>query len=152
MRTKFLMIALFVALSWTASAQQYRTAGGLMIDIGDGTTLVGPTVKHFFTGENAIAGSLLFGNNFTVLSAEYSYNKPIQGAEGLNWNIGVGPQLGFGGGDTHLYIRPALGLEFKIPSAPLALGFDWRPLWHVDHGSNFIAGRFGLTFKYVFSN
>jgi hypothetical protein len=139
MRTKFLMIALFVALSWTASAQQYRTAGGLMIDIGDGTTLVGPTVKHFFTGENAIAGSLLFGNNFTVLSAEYSYNKPIQGAEGLNWNIGVGPQL-------------ALGLEFKIPSAPLALGFDWRPLWHVDHGSNFTAGRFGLTFKYVFSN
>lgn len=152
MRTKILMIALFVALSWTASAQQYRTAGGLMIDIGDGSTFVGPTVKHFFSEENAIAGSLLFGNNSTVLSAEYSYNKPIQGAEGLFWNIGVGPQLGFFSGDTHLFIRPALGLEFKIPSAPLALGFDWRPLWHVDHGSNFTAGRFGLSFKYVFSN
>lgn len=150
MRTKFIMIALFVAISWTASAQQYRTAAGLFIDAGNGTTFVGPTIKHFFTGSDAIAGSVLFGNNFTLLGAEYSYNQAIAGANGLNWHIGVGPQVGFGNDHTHLLIRPATGLEFKIPSAPLALGFDWRPMWQVNHGSHFEAGRFGLSFKYVF--
>lgn len=151
MKTKFMMIALFVALSFTASAQQYRTAAGLFIDVGDGSTWVGPTIKHYFSAENAIAGSVLFGNSWTVLSAEYSYNKPIAGANGLNWHVGVGPQLGLGNGHTQLYIRPATGLEFKIPSAPLALGFDWRPLWYVGDHSQFIAGRFGLSFKYTFN-
>lgn len=152
MKVRLSMIALFVAISFAATAQSpYRTAGGLFIDVGDGSTLVGPTIKHFFTGENAIAGSVLFGNNSTFLSAEYSYNKPIAGAEGLYWNVGVGPQLGFWSGETFLYVRPAAGLEFKIPSAPLALSFDWRPMWYLGNNSNFNAGRFGLSFKYAFN-
>src|SRR5690554_3538871 len=132
MKTRFIILALFAALSWTSvSAQQYRTAAGLFIDVGDGSTLVGPTIKHFFNPTNAIAGSVLFGNNFTMLSAEWSHNQPLAGANGLSWHIGVGPQLGLSSGHTSLYIRPATGLEFKIPTAPLALGFDWRPLWYV---------------------
>jgi len=151
MRTKFLLIALFVGFAWQASAQSpYRTAAGLFIDVGDGFSLVGPKIKHFFTGNDAIAGSLLFRDHYTALAAEYSYNKAFPDAKGLYWNVGVGPQLNFVNDHTHLAVRPFAGLEFKIPSAPLAFGFDWRPWWRVTDGSHFTPGRFGLAFKYTF--
>lgn len=147
-----LMIVLGATLSWTASAQSpYRTAAGLFIDVGDGWSTVGPHIKHFFSGNDALTGLLLFGNNFTSLGAEYSYNKSIVGANGLYWNLGVGPQVGFSNNHTSLAIRPSAGLEFKIPSAPLAFGFDWRPWWRVTDGSHFTPGRFGLSFKYTFN-
>lgn len=146
------MIALLVSLSFAAVAQSpYRTAAGLFIDVGDGWTLVGPRIKHFFGSNDAIAGSLLFAGNYTYISGEYSYNKPIEGANGLYWNLGVGPQLAFGNSNTYLSIRPAAGLEFKLPTAPLAFGFDWRPWWTVTDGSHFTPGRFGLSFKYTFN-
>lgn len=152
MRTKLLMIALFVSLSFAAVAQSpYRTAAGLFIDVGDGRTLVGPHIKHFYSPNDAIAGSLLFAGNHTYISGEYSYNKSLEGARGLYWNVGVGPQIAFGKNRTSLAIRPAVGLEFKVPTAPLAFGFDWRPWWTVTDGSHFTPGRFGLSFKYTFS-
>lgn len=137
---------------------QYRTSLGLGIDLGDGPTLVGPQIKHFFDGANAGNAQVLFGDNVTVLGVDYSYNQAIAGANGLNWYVGVGPQLAFidrGGwwndGDdrTFFALRPAAGLEFKIPSAPLAFHFDWKPWWNLSNNSNFEAARFTLGFKFT---
>jgi len=156
MKTRALIFSLFLILNvLTASkvnAQNgapYNTAFGLFLDLGNGGTYVGPHVKHFFTANDAGQAMVLFGDGLTILGAEYSYNQAIPNASGLMWNIGVGPQVLFSDGETGFAIRPQVGLEFKVPQAPISVGFDWRPYWLVSPDSEFEAGRFGLTFKYT---
>ena len=142
------------------NAQNYNNALGVVVDLGDGATLVGPQYKHSFDGKNAGNLQVMFGDNITVLGADYTYNQAFSGTNGLGWYVGVGPQLSFvdygndyhGDADkTYFAIRPQVGLEYKIPSAPLALHFDWKPWWNLTNDSNFEAGRFSLGFKYVYN-
>ncbi|PRD44149.1 MULTISPECIES: hypothetical protein [Sphingobacterium] len=157
-----LLAASFLAIGTNeVNAQaRYRTALGLGIDLGDGPTLVGPQIKHFFDGANAGNAQVLFGDDVTVLGVDYSYNQAIAGTNGLNWYVGVGPQLAFIDGGrwwyddrnddrTYFALRPAAGLEFKIPSAPLAFHFDWKPWWNLSNRSNFEPARFTLGFKFT---
>lgn len=147
-------ITLFGMLSISnVQAQSYRTSLGLNIDLGDGGTYVGPQVKHFFNKNSALDGQLLFGKGISAsIGVNYTYNEPIPGARGLAWYVGIGPNISFpkGGGNALFALRPQVGLEFKIPSAPLAMHFDWKPLWNLSQESNFIAGRFSIGFKYAF--
>ena len=152
--TRFgLFILLFLAAAcWTvnASAQSgYKTAAGLFLDLGNGGTYVGPSVKHFFDDNDAVQGMVLFGNHVTAIGVEYSYNKLIPNGGGFIWNIGAGPQVAFSSGTTAFLLRPQAGVEYKVPGAPIDLGFDWRPWWQLTQGSSFEAGRFGLRFDYV---
>lgn len=163
MKNKFtlpamLILALNLLIANTASAQKvsgttYNTGLGIRLDLGNGATFVGPAVKHFFTPTNAGEFSVLFGNHTTLIGAEYSYNAAIANAGGLMWNAGFGPQValysGDYGGGSDVFIRPFAGLEFKVPGAPLDLGFDWRPIIQLTHGSDFEAGRFGLAFRFA---
>ena len=156
------LIVVFHAEDSDAQAR-YRTALGLGIDLGDGPTLVGPQVKYFFDGTNAGNAQVLFGDDITVLGVDYSYNQAINGANGLNWYVGVGPQLAFidhghwwpgygnhhDGNETFFALRPAVGLEFTIPSAPLAFHFDWKPWWNLSNNSHFEPARFTLGFKFT---
>lgn len=158
MRNRFLSLLtvfLFVFLAQESKAQ-YRNALGLGIDLGDGRTLVGPQLKHFFNAKDAANVQVLFADNHVLLGADYSYNQAISGARGLNWYIGVGPQLSFidrgpFGNKTYFAIRPALGLEYKVPSAPLAFHFDWKPWWNLTDESDFEPSRFSIGFKYTFN-
>ncbi|RKO70037.1 hypothetical protein D7322_19410 [Sphingobacterium puteale] len=162
------LFTLVFAINQQANAQTpYRTALGLGIDVGDGPTLYGPQIKHNFGGNDAGNAQVLFGDNITVVGVDYSYNQRISGTRGLSWYVGVGPQVSFvdygkwhgywdddyhwkdGDTETFFAIRPALGLEFRIPSAPLAMHFDWKPWWNLSHGSNFEPSRFSLGFKFV---
>jgi len=151
----YAVTALLLSVVGQQAHAQYRNALGLGIDLGDGATFVGPQLKHFFTSRDAGNVQVLFADNNVLLGADYSYNSPIQGANGLNWYVGVGPQLNFvdyGPEDkTYVAIRPALGLEYKIPTAPIAFHFDWKPWWNLTNDSNFEAGRFSIGFKYAFN-
>ncbi|AJW64095.1 hypothetical protein BAZ12_07405 [Elizabethkingia miricola] len=148
---KSLFAVVFLAIGATqAKAQIYKTSLGLSVDFGDGSTLVGPAVKHFFDGNNAGQAEVVFGNHVTMLQAMYSYNKGISGAKGLNWYLGIGPALGFvKGGDTQFAIRPMAGLEYKINGAPIAFSFDWRPAFWLSNGGDSNVGRFGFGFKFT---
>lgn len=134
-----------------ASGSSYRTAAGLRVDLGDGSTGVGFNVKHHFTQTGAVDASLLFFEGDVVgLEAEYEYTAPIQNAPGLKWYAGLGPQILFGDNDTGIAIRPVAGLEYKIPNVPLNFGFDWRPMFLVSPDTDTQAARFGLSFRYAF--
>lgn len=152
---KLLAIASFAAATLfgisDAQAQTYKTGAGLLIDAGDGATLVGPHVKHFFSGHNAGEFSVLFGGDATTVQALYQYNAPFKGASGLMWYLGVGPAVSFGDGDSVFSIVPVAGLDYKISGAPLDLSFDWRPrLGFYDGDSDFAAGRFGIGLRFTF--
>ena len=153
MKKTLLSLAAAAALAFgvnEAKAQTpYRTAIGLGIDLGDGQTLFGPQVKHSFGGANAGQAQVLFGDGLTVVGVDYNYNRPFSGAGGLGWYLGVGPQIGFWDGGSAFAIRPQAGLEYKIPSTPIGIHFDWKPWWNLSHNSNFEAGRFSLGFKFI---
>lgn len=152
MKKIFLLAVAAIALSFTqASAQNYKNALGLGLDFGDGMTFVGPSFKHFFNANNAIQPEILFGNDVTLINALWAYHKPIQGAAGLQWNLGVGPALYLYDGGSTFGIKPTAGLDYKIAGAPLSLAFDWRPTIYLgDYDSDFQAGRFGLGFRFTF--
>ena len=146
-------LALILGLSQKAAAQRgsrYDNGAGLFVDFGNGGTYVGPHLKHYFDANNAGQAMIIFGSGNTIVGVEYSYNKTIPNANGLKWNLGFGPQIGFGHGTSDFYIRPIAGLEYKIPQVPIAFGLDWRPAWTVTHGSSFEAARFGFAFKFTF--
>lgn len=134
----------------TSVAQSYRTGAGVFVDFGDGRTYAGPHIKHFFSAQNAGQAMVLFAENRTLIGAEYSYNDQIAGANGLSWFVGIGPQAVIRQENSYFLIRPATGLEFKIPGAPLATSFDWRPMWRLNRGSHFEPARFGFAFKFTF--
>ncbi|NOJ75209.1 hypothetical protein [Empedobacter stercoris] len=153
---KVLLVAVMALGISQVNAQNYKNALGVVVDLGDGETLVGPQFKHSFDGKNAGNVQVMFGDHVTVLGADYTYNQPFSGTNGLGWYVGVGPQLSFVDGGkfedkTYFAIRPQAGLEYKIPSAPLAFHFDWKPWWNLTNESDFEAGRFSLGFKYTFN-
>lgn len=148
---RVLLAAVFATGAFTAvQAQSYKTGLGINIDLGDGGTYVGPQLKHFFNKNSAGTAQVLFGNDVTVLGFEYTYNKSIPGARGLSWYAGIGPHIALYDGGSTFALRPQVGLEFKIPAAPLAMSFDWKPWWQLSNGSDFEPGRFSLGFKYTF--
>ena len=143
--------ALLAVSANSVKAQDYKTAAGLAIDFGDGSTLVGPHIKHFFNANGAIEGDVLFGRGATFIQALYLYHGDIKGANGLRWNVGVGPGVAIGDNNTNFLVRPNAGLDYKISGAPLGIGLDWRPAWQFfDGGNDFNAARFQLGFRYIF--
>ncbi len=139
----------------SASGSDYQTAIGLGIDVGDGGTLVGPSIKHFFTENSVGAGELLFGNHTVAVQAFYQYHREFDGAEGLRWFAGGGPSFQFysyrGFNQADIALVPMGGLDYKIPDVPLSFSFDWRPNLFLTHGSGINAARFGLGFRYAFN-
>jgi len=152
MKKIFLLAVAAMAFSFTqVSAQTYKTGLGLGIDFGDGATFVGPSLKHFFSANNAGQFEILFANKVTSLAALYEYHSPIAGATGLQWYAGLGPAVYLYKGGSTFAIKPMAGLDYKISGAPLSFTFDWRPtLFLGDYDSNFVPGRFGLGFRFTF--
>ncbi|MGC4129517.1 MAG: hypothetical protein QM564_08125 [Bergeyella sp.] len=154
MKNLFAGVALVMATIFgttNAQAQSYKTGAGLLVDFGDGTTLVGPHLKHFFSANNAGEFSVLFGGHTTTVQALYQYNKGFSGASGLMWYVGVGPAVSFYDGGSTFSVVPTAGLDYKISGAPLDLSFDWRPrMSFYDGDSDFAAGRFGLGLRFTF--
>jgi hypothetical protein len=155
MKKNFLLALVAVVITFSqASAQSYKNAIGLGLDFGSGSTLIGPSFKHKFNSNTAGQAELLFGDHSTRLQAFYQYHQAIDGASGLNWYIGGGPGLNFfsysGYDQTNFLLIPMAGLDFKIPSAPIAMSFDWRPTAWIGDNSDFEAGRFGFGFRFTF--
>ena len=155
MKKIFLLSVIAIVFAATNSfAQSYKNSIGLGLDFGDGSTLVGPSYKHFFTGKDAVQADLLFSDNTVWLGGYYQYHQPIEGASGLKWYLGLGPQLAFVDGYIENYtvvlLRPMAGLDYKIAKTPIALNLDWRPSAQLNHGSGFEAARFGLGFRFTF--
>ena len=148
-----LTLAFSAIISLSSKAQEYKTSVGVDIDFGDGVTLFGPSVKHFLGENTAIKGDVLFGSHYTMIQAAILYQKSFEGSSGLNWYLGGGPSIGLYSGGSDFFLRPMAGLEFKIPDAPVALSFDWRPMIYLGSGGDrFTAARFGLGFKYTLRN
>lgn len=134
----------------SAEGDTYRNAIGLGIDFGTGSTLVGPSFKHFFSENNVGKFEVLFGN-YVAIQAFYEYHKMIDGAPGLQWFAGIGAGVGLDENNSAFLLKPIGGLDYKIDGVPLSFSFDWRPTAFIGDNSDFEAGRFGLGFRFAFN-
>lgn len=128
----------------------YKLGAGILIDVGDGGTMVGPHAKYFFTANHAGEAAVLFGRGSTFVHGVYSYNSAFPGVNGLTWYVGAGPSVGFGSGMTLFTLMAPLGVEFVIPKAPIAISVDWRPRYFFIENETYLdASRFGLSLRYT---
>lgn len=151
MKKTLIAICAFFAFSFATQAQStYRTALGLGIDFGEGATLVGPSIKHFFNGPHAGMGEFTFGNHITSFTALYQYHGDISNANGLMWFAGIGPSIMFADSYSEFMLRPNAGLDYRITNTPLTFSFDWRPIISFEEYSDtFTPGRFGLGIRFA---
>ena len=155
MKKTLLSLAAVAALAFgaqEAKAQSpFRSAIGVVFD-GTTTDLWGVQYKQSFGGANMGQAQVMFDDHVVAVGADYQYARPFQGVNGLGWYAGVGAQLTFidvGDNITNVALRPQLGLEFKIPVAPIAFHADWKPDWRLNHDSDFDASTFSFGIKYT---
>ena len=142
---------------------QYTTAIG--IRAGETTGL---TFKKFTGASTALEG--IAGVWYRGVSATALYEKyiPAFDAANLSWYFGGGAHLAFKTGESTLnifgqrryYFRDGgmglgidgiFGLEYKMPSAPIAISFDFKPFIEFNtKGGGWISLDPGLQFKASF--
>lgn len=142
---RFLSLTLLMGLGvFTAQAQNigssYTTAIGIKGYAGAGG-VGGLNIKHFFNGNNAVEGSILFRQNFFAFEGIYEWHGSINGAPGLRWYAGPGAWLGATGNgkDNDLYMaaKGTLGLDYKISGAPVNVALDVNPHLRLTQNSDF---------------
>lgn len=145
-------VAILALGAQEAKAQSpQRAAIGVVFDgtVGD---LWGVQYKQSMGGANNGQAQIMFDDHVVAVGADYQYARPFSGTNGLGWYAGIGAQLSFidaGDSQTWVALRPQLGLEFKIPAAPIGLHADWKPDWRLNHGNDFDASTFSFGIKYT---
>jgi len=122
----------------------------------------GITYKHFLNSNHAVDGILNFqGNrNWSVLKVVglYEIHDQIEVAdyEGLLWYYGAGGGLGFYNNKVEdvtsvaFSLDGVLGLDFKVPTAPINISLDWKPMLELSPNPGLKFDGFGLSIRFAF--
>ena len=140
----FIISTLFVL---SAKAQDYKTALGVRLSSNDAVVNNSISFKHFLSGSTAIEALLSFGDP-VALGVLIEKHKPAAVA-GLSWFYGAGGYIGFGK-DKNLGAQGILGLDYKIPSAPINLSLDWKPELNLIEDVSFEPAAVGLSLRFTF--
>ena len=157
MKKNILSVAIVLLMAVSASAQNsadYRTAIGVKFYPG------AITLKHFVNEKAAIEGLGYFYNNGFRITGLYEFHFDIPDVNGLKWYVGPGAHLGFyntkyknnnniSDGGVAIGVDGVIGLDYKVPSAPINLSLDFQP--SIEFGDyNGYGGTFGgLSIRYV---
>jgi len=156
MKKLFLPLIAVAALTFATSEAQaqtpYKSALGIVFDGYDGSN-VGIQYKTALTNVSALQLQAAFRNHWVSFGADWQYEKAIPGADGLAWYAGVGAQVGIwsykGESSTGFGIRPQVGLEYKIPTIPIAMHLDYKPYLGLNNDTGFDGGGFTFGVKFV---
>jgi hypothetical protein len=158
--SSFLLLFMLL-ISKQSNAQDYKTAVGLKF----GGYENGPSIKFFPNNDVALEGVLGFRAHGVVITGLYEIHQEAFGVAGLKFYYGAGAHIGsegagvyqtFGGGNetynsAHVLfgVDGVLGLEYKIPQAPIAISLDLNPRAELATGPFFDIAP-GLGLKYAF--
>ncbi len=147
---KFLFVAVAAVLSVLPFAKSEAQNWGIGLRGGFD---YGLTVKKYMGG-NALDFMGHFHNNGVQVAGLYEWNHQLGSGftlyygAGLSlgaWEYGDSNEMGFG-----LGIDGIVGVEWKIPSVPLALSLDWKPSFEILPETDFYIKGFAFGVKYVF--
>ena len=164
------ILAAFIFASKTTIAQtnpsinttnSYQIAAGVKF----GGYENGLSGKYFFKENTAIEAILGFRNHGVVLTGLYEIHQVAFNVPALKFYYGFGAHIGGIGsgtyrrfnGDTYVYTNNqillgadgVIGLEYKIPNAPIAVSLDLNPRIELATGP-FMDIAPGLGIKYTF--
>ncbi|MDB5126060.1 hypothetical protein [Mucilaginibacter sp.] len=156
-----LVLTSFLLLSKRSDAQDYKTAVGLKF----GGYENGPSIKYFMNENTALEGILGIRNHGLVVTGLYEIHQPAFNTPKLKFYYGFGAHVGAVGSgvykrfgsddnyynDSHILLGAdaVLGLEYKLPDAPIALSLDLNPRLELATGPFFDLAP-GLGIKYTF--
>lgn len=166
---KIVTMIVFVAATFTMSAQEYKTGIGFRLDGFNS----GITIKHFTGSTTALEGIVGFGRHALTITGLYEKHQNFPNAEGLSWFYGGGAHVGFYPTDySYGYYRYynnknkvyyyndnyynstfslgadfILGLEYKFQNAPITIGLDAKPFVDIVPGFfGYFTGGFSFRF------
>jgi len=158
------VLAAFLLFGKQSNAQQadnYQTAIGLKF----GGYENGFSLKYFTNNSVALEGILGFRDHGVVITGLYEFHQEVFGLHELWFYYGAGAHIGAEGSGTYqtfdgsnqvytgghilLGVDGVLGLEYKIPEAPVAISLDVNPRAELATGPFFDIAP-GLGLKYVF--
>ena len=145
MKKTLILLAAILGFAVVASAQP-RAIG---VRAGYGGEL---SYQHGLGGNFAEFDLGWFSNGFDVVGI---YDFILGGSGDVNVYLGPGAQLGFynhvdGTTGLNVGIAGQLGVEWNIPSIPLQLSVDWRPVFFFLNNRGFGYDSVGLGIRYRF--
>ena len=164
-----LILAAFGLVTTKASAQSAPPASNNSYQIAAGLKFGGYengiSGKYFINDNTAIEGILGFRQKGVVVTGLYEIHQTAFNVPALKFYYGFGAHIGGIGagtyrrfnGDTQVYANNqiligadgVIGLEYKIPNAPIAVSLDLNPRIELATGP-FVDIAPGLGIKYTF--
>lgn len=145
---KVIGLLFFIIVTASAvSAQNYDWSLG--VRLGGTSGIAG---KFALPSGNAVEGILswnMFEDDTVMLTGLYEWIVPVINDD-FNFYYGVGAHLGTWNKDFAFGADVIVGLEYKIPSAPIAFSVDWMPGLNFTPDVGFFGNSFALTVKYCF--
>lgn len=165
---KYLILVLVVLFSGHEVFAQLSSPHAAGIRFGSAT---GFTYRHSLSDVNAFEGILSVQSNSRSsrlrLVGLYQYHQPLDlGTEGFSWYWGFGGSVGSYTGKAYtdangnrmdryselaLSVDGVAGIEYAIPTTPLAVSLDVKPYFDFLQSSSFkILDTFGFSIRYKF--
>lgn len=121
--TAAFIFSLLISMQAQDSGQSLGIRGGWGAEISYQRSLTGSTRLE---GDLGLYG---LGNNGFILTGVHQWLFEIQ--DGVNWYLGVGPQLGVLRSALGLGVAGQVGIEYNFPSVPIQVSLDYRPSWFI---------------------
>jgi hypothetical protein len=136
-----------VAQNNKTAKYNYKTAVGLKF------FPLGVSGKTFTNRKNAVELLGYFYDGFR-LTALYEYYVTLNEEGNLKFYFGGGGHLGFAnkenGGNAKLGLDGIVGLDYKLPTAPINISLDWQPSIGFGDNSSFIGNWGGVGVRFCF--
>lgn len=130
----------------TANSLDYKTAVGIKAWNGAGANL-----KTFINEKNAIEMVGFFYNRGTRITGLYEIHGDLNTEGNLKWYIGGGAHATIYKGYTGVGLDGVIGIDFKLPNAPLNFALDWQPAFELGSGTynGFYGNWGGFAIRYT---
>ncbi|OIR00692.1 hypothetical protein GALL_172170 [mine drainage metagenome] len=158
---KIIFAIAFISISAISFGQEINTGSSYQTAVGIKVYPGALDIKHFIKPKVAIEGLAYIWQYGFRTTGLYEIHGNINSVEGLKYYIGGGAHLGFYNTKWNLDypsrqsgldigVDGVLGLDYKIPGAPIDVSFDWQPSIDLIGYNNFESGWGGLAIRYTF--
>lgn len=149
MKKLFFTIALSIGVLF-AGAQDYNTAVGLSLG-GN----MGINVKQRVSRVSAIEAGVDYAfshdqvNFFAVWQYHFPLTDELSAYAGAGFNLGASHvNSSYWGSEFAFGLDPNIGIEYQFDSAPISIGFDYRPMINLTTCSSWSSAS--LKLRYIF--
>jgi hypothetical protein len=155
MKKLLIIISIMFVTTWV-NAQSYSTGIGIR-----GGSFSGLSVKHFFSGQDAVEGVVAIHHRGLLLTGLFQRHAMAFDAPGLNWYYGFGAHFGVyerrrtpwfpahrSGSFSTIGVLGVLGLEYMIQEIPFTVGVDLIPAFNIIGHTGLWPGA-GITLRYI---